>query len=131
THMPVDGQAGPVEDRASAPGRSSACRDSRWLPPPAERAVPDAAVPRLRNRPYSGNVRWNGPAEDRTPNPLIKSQLLYQLSYRPIPVGWRERANLDDSPRAVTSRRREILSRHRHVTATACGRGRRRDGEGD
>ena len=27
----------------------------------------------------------NGPAEDRTPNPLIKSQLLYQLSYRPTP----------------------------------------------
>src|SRR4029078_13093686 len=26
----------------------------------------------------------NGPTEDRTPNPLIKSQLLYQLSYRPL-----------------------------------------------
>ena len=28
--------------------------------------------------------RWcGGPREDRTPNPLIKSQLLCQLSYRP------------------------------------------------
>jgi hypothetical protein len=43
----------------------------------------------------------NGPAEDRTPNPLIKSQLLYQLSYRPtLRLG--ERANLDDSSPAVT-----------------------------
>jgi len=36
------------------------------------------------------------------------------LSYRPTPVGWRERGNLDDSSRAVTSRRREILSPTSH-----------------
>jgi hypothetical protein len=27
------------------------------------------------------------PAEDRTPDPLIKSQLLYQLSYRNSKIG--------------------------------------------
>ena len=28
-------------------------------------------------------MKYGGPREDRTPNPLIKSQLLCQLSYRP------------------------------------------------
>src|SRR5689334_4616406 len=46
----------------------------------------------------------DGPAENRTPNPLIKSQLLYQLSYRPTrPEAARERRRLDDSAAAVTS----------------------------
>ncbi len=30
-----------------------------------------------------GAGKYGGPREDRTPNPLIKSQLLCQLSYRP------------------------------------------------
>ena len=36
-----------------------------------------------------GLIQLNGdPQATRTPDPLIKSQMLYQLSYRAIPDGW-------------------------------------------
>ena len=63
---------------------------------------------------------WDGPAEARTPDPLIKSQLLYQLSYRPtgfLPSDFRPRNRLV-TIRVVISTRRSKGPRRRKPAAS-------------
>ena len=69
-------------------------------------------IDRKRKSPRFPGGFSNGPAEARTPDPLIKSQLLYQLSYRPtgfLPSAPQPR----NRPRAIRATSRDVARRAR------------------
>ena len=90
--------------RVAAPRRSRVVEGARLTPSPAALA---ASQVQLRWR-LMRAVRGGGRTWARTKDPLIKSQLLYQLSYASM-TGWGEAAAIGSAPLASAPARMQTL----------------------
>ena len=63
--------------------------------------MPRSPKTRYLNLPHISKAVLDGPGRSRTCDLGIKSPLLYQLSYRPVALGWHARAEATTDPRVL------------------------------
>ena len=92
-----------VEKHVKSIFQKSCLTDGRHGPPPRPRrvALPGCPLEHLASEiPFRRQIS-DGPGRDRTCDLGIKSLLLYQLSYRPVALGWHARAEATTDARVL------------------------------